>query len=95
MQIELYQFKNLCMEMAELGAANYAKEIAPASDQISQRKAYSRFGETKVKRWEHEKSNLLHIKRAGNSSRSKKLYSLAELLAIEKAEKYIPVLLKA
>lgn len=49
--LELYELKNLCAEMAELGAANYAKRIAPANDLISQREAYREFQECRVKKW--------------------------------------------
>ena len=38
--LELYELKNLCRDMAELGAANYAKMVFPAKDLISQREAY-------------------------------------------------------
>lgn len=48
--IELYELKNLCAEMAELGAANYAKRITPAKDLISQREAYREFQECRVKK---------------------------------------------
>lgn len=33
--LELYELKNLCKDMAELGAANYAKMVFPAKDLIS------------------------------------------------------------
>ena len=49
--LELYELKNLCRDMAELGAANYAKMVFPAKDLISQREAYKSFGEARVKRW--------------------------------------------
>lgn len=53
-QMELYELKNLCMEMASLGAANYVKQTIPAKDLISQREAYRLFhvvpGETLAKR---------------------------------------------
>jgi hypothetical protein len=42
-QMELYELKNLCMEMASLGAANYVKQTIPAKDLISQREAYRLF----------------------------------------------------
>lgn len=48
--LELYELKNLCKDMAELGAANYAKMVFPAKDLISQREAYKSFGEARVKR---------------------------------------------
>ena len=46
--LELYELKNLCRDMAELGAANYAKMVFPAKDLISQREAYKSFGEAKT-----------------------------------------------
>lgn len=30
--LELYELKNLCKDMAELGAANYAKMVFPAKN---------------------------------------------------------------
>lgn len=83
--LELYELKNLCSEMAELGAANYAKRIAPANDLISQREAYREFQECRVKKWVQK--GLITTTRGGTSIRSKVLYSRADLLAIEKAEK--------
>mgnify|MGYP003379539329 CR=1 FL=1 len=55
--LELYELKNLCKDMAELGAANYAKMVFPAKDLISQREAYKSFGEarcTPYKEWGRE-----------------------------------------
>lgn len=82
--LELYELKNLCKDMAELGAANYAKMLFPAKDLISQREAYRSFGEARVKRWVTQK--LANKVRSGTTKRSKVLYSRAELLAIEKSE---------
>ena len=83
--IELYELKNLCAEMAEPGAANYAKRITPAKDLISQREAYRELQECRVKKWVQK--GLITTTRGGASIRSKVLYSRAELMAIEKAEK--------
>lgn len=83
--IELYELKNICMEMASLGAANYVKMTKPADDLISQREAYREFQECRVKRWVQK--GLITTTRGGASIRSKVLYSRAELMAIEKAEK--------
>ena len=82
--LELYELKNLCKDMAELGAANYAKMVFPAKDLISQREAYKSFGEARVKRWVRQQ--LVHPTRNGAEKRSKILYSRAELLTIEKTE---------
>lgn len=83
--LELYELKNLCKDMAELGAANYAKILSPAKDLISQREAYRQFGEARVKDW--DRRNLLSKVRNGTTKNSKILYSRAELMAVEKSEK--------
>ena len=49
--LELYELKNICMQMAELGAANYVKRTKPGEDLISQREAYREFQEVRVKNW--------------------------------------------
>lgn len=83
--LELYELKNLCKDMAELGAANYAKMLFPAKDLISQREAYRVFGEARVKDW--VRRGLVNKVRNGETKNSKILYSRAELLAVEKSEK--------
>lgn len=83
--LELYELKNLCMEMASLGAANYVKMTRPASDLISQREAYREFQECRVKRW--VRKGTVSTTRGGSSIRSKVLYSRAELMAADKSEK--------
>ena len=81
---QIIQLKNIIMEMSELGAANYAKRIAPEKDLISQREAYRRFGEAKIKFLLRMK--LINWQRCGASIRSQKLYSLAEILVALKAK---------
>lgn len=83
--LELYELKNLCKDMAELGAANYAKMLSPAKDIISQREAYKLFGEARVKDW--VRRGLVNKVRNGETKNSKVLYSRAEILAVEKSEK--------
>jgi hypothetical protein len=84
-QLELYELKNLCKDMAELGAANYAKILYPAKDLISQREAFRQFGEARVKDW--KRRNLITGIRNGSGKSSKILYSRSELISIEKSEK--------
>lgn len=83
--LDLYQLKNLCMDMASLGAANFVKETQPVKDLISQREAYRQFGEARVKRWKQEQ-RICH-ERNGQQRNSKLLYSRAELMAVDKSEK--------
>ena len=90
MELELYQIKNMCMDMAELGAAHFAKYKYPGEDSISQREAYRMFGEARVKRWVSQ--DLLNPIRSGSTTRSKIIYSLAELITVEKAIKMHAVL---
>lgn len=83
--LELYELKNLCSEMAELGAANYVKQTKPSVDLISQREAYRLFQESRVKRWMQK--GFIKGSRGGSSPNSKVLYSMAELMAADKSEK--------
>jgi len=90
--LELYELKNLCMEMAELGAANYIRKVAPGQDEISQREAYRLFGETRVKTW--IRVGLVAAQRGGVAKNSKKMYSRAELEAAKKSETFNKILNK-
>lgn len=83
--LELYEIKNICKEMAELGAANYVKQTKPGEDLISQREAYREFQECRVKKWVQR--GTVSTTRGGASIRSKVLYSRAELMAADKSEK--------
>ena len=84
-QLELYELKNLCMEMSELGVANYVKKMAPGKDMLSQRQAYADYGETKVRNW--VRVGLVVPTRLGSGKNSKKAYSKAELIAAKESEK--------
>ena len=83
--MELYELKNLCMDMAELGVAKYVKSQAPAKDLISQREAYRLFQEARVKRW--KATGLVTPQRMGSTNNSKLQYSRAELIAAHNSEK--------
>lgn len=83
--LDLYELKNICSEMAELGAANYVKHTKPSVDLISQREAYRLFQESRVKRWVQK--GIVSGFRGGSSTRSKVLYSMADLMAADKSEK--------
>jgi len=85
--LELYELKNLIMEMSELGVLNYTKTIEPKSDLISQQQAFERFGRRKVQRW-IDNSLINHV-RNGSEKNSKKNYSYTELIAVAKSEKLI------
>lgn len=87
--MELYELKNLCADMAELGAARQRQHESPAADLISQREAYRLFGETRVKRWKDD--GLITAVRLGTTRTSKRQYSRVELMAVEKAERLQPI----
>lgn len=81
---ELFEEKTLRMEMAELGAANILKRFGIIRDEISQRQAYERFGEAKVKTW-FNKGLVTRVKCGQRNS--KVTYSLIELELLDKLEK--------
>lgn len=83
--LDLYDIKNICMDMAELGAANYAKMTTPGEDILSQRQAYRQFGESRVKRWVDD--GIVAKVRVGKTKQSKIIYSKAELISVEKSER--------
>ena len=85
--MDLFELKTLCMDMSELGVANYIRTQAPAKDLISQREAYRLFQEQRVKDW--RKRGMVTPVRMGASIRSKLQYSRAELLACDKSERLI------
>ena len=88
--MELYELKNLCMQVSELAVANYIKKTKPGNDLISQREAYRLFHESRVKRW--LKGGMVSPMRNGSSERSKVLYSMAELMAADNAERMNPII---
>lgn len=83
--MELYEIKNLCCEMAELGAARYQAKLTPAKDLISQRQAYEEYGEALVKGW--VRNELVTPVRAGAAKNSPLKYSRADLMSCREAEK--------
>lgn len=90
--MELSELKNICMDVSELAVANYVKKTKPGKDLISQREAYKLFHEARVKRWLG--NGMLTVIRSGGSIRSKVLYSMAELIAMDNAERMKPIINK-
>lgn len=90
--MELYELKNICMDVSELAVANYIKKTKPGNDLISQREAYRLFQESRVKRW--FSNGMVKTIRSGSSLRSKVLYSMAELIAVDNAERMKPIINK-
>mgnify|MGYP001151303721 CR=1 FL=1 len=83
--LEVYQLKNMLQTAAEMGATIALKKAGlKAKDEISQREAYRRFGESKVKVWRTR--GLIKRVKEGNRN-AKATYSLIELEAINMAER--------
>ncbi len=82
---DLYDLQKMMVDAGKQAVAEYIKQKEPAEDFLSQREAYRKFGEARVKRWVKEK--LIFPVRSGKSIRSKILYSRTELIAVNKAEK--------
>lgn len=82
--MELFEEKNLRMEMAELGAANVLKRFGIIKDEISQRQAYERFGEAKIRSWINRR--LVNRVKCG-ARNSKVTYSVIELEVLDNLER--------
>lgn len=84
MMMDTYEFKQALAGAAELGAATMARELGVLRDEISQREAYRRFGEAKVKYW-REKGLIKRFKEGARNT--KVTYSFIELKTLQQAEK--------
>lgn len=88
--MDLFELKNLCIEVSEMAVANYIKKTKPGNDLISQREAFRLFQEGRVRRWKN--AGMVKSIRSGGSIRSKVLYSMSELMAADSAERLNPIL---
>lgn len=88
--MDLFELKNLCIEVSEMAVANYIKKTKPGNDLISQREAFRLFQEGRVRRW--KEAGIVKSIRSGGSIRSKVLYSMSELMAADNAERLNPIL---
>ena len=82
--IELFELKNICMEMAELGAAACERRRSPVSDEIKQREAYrwlKTMGHEPSFLHELEDKGLIHKTRKGKAKNSPLIYSKFEIQA--------------
>ncbi len=85
MEIEERKLRRMLDAAAELGAMAALKKAGiMTNDEISQREAYRRFGEGKVKYWKHTGRIKIVKVKPGNS---KVTYSLKELETISHLEK--------
>lgn len=82
--LEPYQLKALLLATAETAIERYMRKNEPKKDLISQRQAFSLYGEGSVKRWERAKQ--LTTLRGGPTKNSPILYSKSEMQAIFSAE---------
>ncbi len=82
--LELFELKNICMDMAELGAAACERKRSPALDEIKQREAFrwlKSLGYEPKLLSELEQAGLIHKKRKGTAINSPLIYSKFELQA--------------
>lgn len=84
-QLNPHQLKMLLQSAAEVAVASYRAQLDPKGDMLSQREAYARFGEGRVKRWKAE--GKATPRRMGAHQNSAVRYSHAELLTVERAER--------
>ncbi|MDP2235020.1 MAG: hypothetical protein Q8J88_01180 [Bacteroidales bacterium] len=85
MEIAEYKLQKMLTAAAELGAINALKKAGiMQKDELSQREAYRRFGESKVKAWRIQ-GKLKRIKLGEGNA--KVTYSLTELETISYTEK--------
>lgn len=82
---DLFSIKNLMIDCAELGAANYAKSVQPKSDDLTQNEAFDKFGKAWV--LHHKQKDLIRGKRKGPAKNSPIYFSRAELTALRNAQK--------
>ncbi|MDR2084371.1 MAG: hypothetical protein LBP67_05190 [Bacteroidales bacterium] len=78
------KLQDILSAAAETAVSKYIAAANPKDDLVSERQAYRRFGEARIRRWARE-GKLTYI-RSGVEKNSKKLYSLAQLIALEQSE---------
>jgi len=82
---DLHATKEFMMDMAELGAAIYAKSVHPKSDEMTQNEAFAKFGQGWVRSC--VKRELIRGYRKGPAKNSPIYFSKADLTGVLKAEK--------
>lgn len=80
--LDLFELKDICMQMAELGAAANEKKRSPISDEIKKREAYrwlKSLGYEPSLLDKMDNNGLIHKKRKGTSKNSPLMYSKFEI----------------
>ena len=80
--LDLFELKDICMQMAELGAAANEKKRSPISDEIKRREAHrwlKSLGYEPSLLGKMESNGLVHKKRKGASKNSPVMYSKFEI----------------
>jgi len=78
-------FRRFTLDMIQIGRQDMLIQQGMLKDKISQRQAFKRFGETRVKTWEERK---LISSQKDKGATSTRYYSLQELTILEKSERY-------
>lgn len=86
----LRELKEIITATSEQALAAYQQSQKPAADMISQREAFDSFHEQRVRRW--IEAGLIRPERIGPHRNSKRMFSRAELLALDAAERIKPII---
>lgn len=84
-KLDSVMFRKLTHDMLQVGRLDMAIQLGFAKTTISQREAFKRFGETRVKTWESRKL-ISSVKEKGKTST--RYYSLIDLDILDRSEKY-------
>ena len=78
---DLFEFKNIVMDSANLGASIALSRVGVIKDEISQREAYRIYGESTIRTWLNR--GLIHRVKIGEKN-SKVTYSRIELETVKR-----------
>lgn len=78
---DLFEFKNIVMDSANLGASIALSRLGLIKDEISQREAYRIYGESTIRTWLNR--GLIHRVKIGEKN-SKVTYSRIELETVKR-----------
>ena len=82
---DISTFQRYTLDLLDIGRLDAMVQYGVVKDKISQRKAYKRFGKTRVDTWENRKL-IESVKEKGATST--RYYSLTKLMLLDKSEKY-------
>lgn len=84
-KMDSVMFRKFTHDMLQVGRLDMAIQLGLTKTTISQRQAFKRFGESRVKTWE-SRGLISSVKEKGNTS--KRNYSVVDLEILYRSEKY-------